>query len=332
MKDTYLYFVTINENYLNYLKSFDRNIRDKSSRPYIGVILEVNKKEYFAPLSSPKEKYKRMQEQIDFFKLDDGKLGAINLNNMIPVISNEKSRERINLSFLKRSGNAKDQNYYYLLRKQMKFCIENKEKLLYQAENLYKLFSKPFNELPKWQKRIYPRINNFKLLEFASQEYERLYIKQEKTNKIKNEDQLYLINVAINKNWNPENVLKISNIGKNGLTEEEKESIEQSIKELDEKELSKYFTGEFDAQQLMSITDGIYDKLNDKQMKLLADSKFNRWQMNEIRKGFDAGLSYENVKVYAKSELEDGKMSELREKMIEKKTKKKGGKEYEKTR
>ena len=55
MKDTYLYFVTINENYLNYLKSFDKNIRDKSNRPYIGIVLKINGKEYFAPLSSPKE-------------------------------------------------------------------------------------------------------------------------------------------------------------------------------------------------------------------------------------------------------------------------------------
>ena len=44
MKDTYLYFVKINENYLNYLKSFDKNIRDKSNRPYIGIVLKYLKK------------------------------------------------------------------------------------------------------------------------------------------------------------------------------------------------------------------------------------------------------------------------------------------------
>lgn len=44
MKDTYLYFVKINENYLNYLKSFDKNIRDKSNRPYIGIVLKYIKK------------------------------------------------------------------------------------------------------------------------------------------------------------------------------------------------------------------------------------------------------------------------------------------------
>ena len=321
MKDTYLYFVTINENYLNYLKSFDKNIRDKSNRPYIGIVLKINGKEYFAPLSSPKEKYKNMNEQIDFFKLDKGKLGAINLNNMIPVIPHEKSREKINLGFLKKSNEKKDHEYYYLLKKQLKFCINNKNKLLYKAENLYKLFSREIEKMPKWQKRIYPRINNFKLLEFASREYEKMYIKKEKANEIQNEDQVYLINKAINKNWNPENILKISNIGINGFKKEEMESLEQSIEELDEKELAKYFREEFDGQQLISITDGLYDKLNKDEMNLLANPELDRWQMNEIRKGFDAGLSYEEVKSYAKSELDDKQMLEIRGELVEKKEK-----------
>ena len=47
---------------------------------------------------------------------------------------------------------------------------------------------------------------------------------------------------------------------------EEMESLEQSIEELDEKELAKYFREEFDGQQLISITDGLYDKLNEDEM------------------------------------------------------------------
>ena len=40
---------------------------------------------YFAPLSSPKQKHLKMKNDIDFYKLSNGKLGAINFNNMIPV-------------------------------------------------------------------------------------------------------------------------------------------------------------------------------------------------------------------------------------------------------
>lgn len=35
-----------------------------------------------------------MKNQIDFIKIDDGKLGAINLNNMIPV-NNENIKKLI---------------------------------------------------------------------------------------------------------------------------------------------------------------------------------------------------------------------------------------------
>ena len=146
-------------------------------------------------------------------------------------------------------------------------------------------------------------------------------MKERYINEIQNENQVYLINKAIKKNWNPENILKISNIGINGFKKEEMESLEQSIEELDEKELAQYFREEFDGQQLISITDGLYDKLNEDEMNLLANSELDRWQMNEIRKGFDAGLSYEEVKSYAKSELDDKQMSEIRGELVEKKEK-----------
>ena len=77
----------VKEDYINYLKKFDDNIRDNKneSRPYIGILLEVNGMNYIAPLASPKEKHKSMKNNIDFFKLENGDLGVINLNNMIPV-------------------------------------------------------------------------------------------------------------------------------------------------------------------------------------------------------------------------------------------------------
>ena len=146
-------------------------------------------------------------------------------------------------------------------------------------------------------------------------------MKQRYINEIQNENQVYLINKAVKKNWNPENILKINNIGINGFKKEEMESLEQSIEELNEKELAQYFREEFDGQQLISITDGLYDKLSEKEMNLLANPELDRWQMNEIRKGFNTGLSYEEVESYAKSEFDDNRMSEIREKLVEKKEK-----------
>ena len=315
MKENKLIFVYINENYLNYLKKYDVKVPEKKNRIYIGALLRINNKEYFAPLSSPKEKHKTMKNNIDIFKIKNGKLGIVNLNNMIPVLPDDKCRETINLTFLKNSNDKKDNQYFYLLNDQLRFCKKNEKQLLEKAENIHKIFIQEFDKLENWQKKMYTRVNNFKLLEFACEEYQRKYIKEN------NRDQKELAEIARMKNWSLGNILKINNIGINGLTEEEKESLTQAIEELEENKLVKYCSGSFDNQQLISITDAIYDKLDNKQMELLANPEFDRWQMNEIRKGFEAGLPYEVIKKYANPEINDKEMSKMREKSIEKKTK-----------
>ena len=52
-------------------------------RKYIGVVLCVNGMDYFAPLSSFKEKHHSMKPGLDFMKVKD--YAVINLNNMFPV-------------------------------------------------------------------------------------------------------------------------------------------------------------------------------------------------------------------------------------------------------
>lgn len=84
-----LVLVKLDVNYCNYLRKFDSkvpyNYDKKLLRPFIGVLFEVNNCLYFAPLSSPKAKHLKMKDNIDFLKIKNGKLGAINFNNMIPV-------------------------------------------------------------------------------------------------------------------------------------------------------------------------------------------------------------------------------------------------------
>ena len=81
--------VKIDYNYCDYLRKFDNkvcyNAGVKELRPFIGVLFQINSKEYYAPLSSPKNKHKVLKNKLDLIKIDDGKLGVININNMIPV-------------------------------------------------------------------------------------------------------------------------------------------------------------------------------------------------------------------------------------------------------
>jgi len=84
-----LKLVQIESDYCDYLRKFDKrvpyNFGEKETRPFVGILFSVESKLYFAPISSPKIKHLKMKETIDFMKLDNGNLGAINFNNMIPV-------------------------------------------------------------------------------------------------------------------------------------------------------------------------------------------------------------------------------------------------------
>lgn len=76
-----LILVRLDSKYCDYLRQFDKkvscNYDRKELRPFIGVLFEVNDCKYFAPLSSPKPKYKIIKTTLDFLKIANGDLGAI---------------------------------------------------------------------------------------------------------------------------------------------------------------------------------------------------------------------------------------------------------------
>lgn len=151
-----------NLEYYNYLRYFEPKIpnitNEKENRPFIGVNLCVNGKNFFAPLTSPKPKHFTMKNTQDFLKIDDGKLGGINLNNMIPIP--RSCLHEININ------DITDIKYKRMLFKQIEWIEKNKLRINNRAKNLYYLIL---------QKRVTPllleRCCNFKLLENKCQEY-----------------------------------------------------------------------------------------------------------------------------------------------------------------
>lgn len=120
-----LRIVKVDAKYCDYLRKFDEKVMynsgDKENRPFIGVLFNVNEIEYFAPLSSPKEKHKKMKNTIDFWKIDNGNLGAINFNNMIPVT--KKQYKLVNLN--KKAKSFDELKYLLLLQNQLKWLNSN---------------------------------------------------------------------------------------------------------------------------------------------------------------------------------------------------------------
>lgn len=161
MKNLKIYY--LDEKYINYLRKFDSKVAYNKceTRPYVGVVYTFNGFNYFAPLSSPKEKHLTMSDKaIDIFKIKDGILGIININNMIPT-----PLECIS-EVLPTITNAK---YKALVENQTTFINDNRRKLL----NKVKLFRFQADKgyLPP---RVKERCCNFKLLEEKCQEYKEL--------------------------------------------------------------------------------------------------------------------------------------------------------------
>lgn len=84
--------VKVNSDYCDYLRKYDDkvvfNFGNKKLRPFVGILFTIGKIEYFAPLSSPKIKHKKLKNTIDLIKINDGRYGVVNFNNMIPVMPN----------------------------------------------------------------------------------------------------------------------------------------------------------------------------------------------------------------------------------------------------
>lgn len=131
-------FYTVSNEYISYLKTIDSKVPDNYSgtRPYVGILLEINGHKYLAPLTSYKPKQDEIADnKITVFKLYEkgnpsNKLGMISLNNMIPIIESEISM--INFS-------EQNKKYATLLTSQINFISSNQDDIVKKAEKLYKV-------------------------------------------------------------------------------------------------------------------------------------------------------------------------------------------------
>ena len=161
-----LKLVIIDSNYCDYLRGFDSKVAynyvKKDTRPFIGVLFNVGKMEYFAPLYSPKPKHLVMKNTLDFLRIDSGTLGAINLNNMIPVTPNNYIVPNLN----RKPKDINEKKYLILLQKQLRWLNSNIDRVKDKSKNLYNLYIN--GQLPT---NIKSRCCNFKLLEKACKQY-----------------------------------------------------------------------------------------------------------------------------------------------------------------
>ena len=157
-------FYEVNGDYVNYLAPYapylfhNRQSGQVNERKYIGIVMQVNGMDYFAPLSSFKQKHTRMKEGLDFIKVQS--YAVINLNNMFPVPSSEYTY----VDF----AAVQDPKYRSLLLAEYRFIKSIQEKIRKNAAALYKhkLANKENTPLAR-------RCNDFRLLEALCTDYEK---------------------------------------------------------------------------------------------------------------------------------------------------------------
>ncbi len=152
----------VSSKYIDYLQPFaphlfhNKRPGQHNERKFIGVVLEVNGFQYFAPLSSFKPKHEKMKESLDFIKV--GRYSVINLNNMFPIPDGQYRYVDI--------SQERDPRYKSLLLAEYRIIRVRQDLIRKNAAALYKL------KLEHGESSsLVKRCNDFKLLEKACKKY-----------------------------------------------------------------------------------------------------------------------------------------------------------------
>ena len=122
----------IRESYVEFLHKIDSRVQFNKGqrRPYVGIVLTIQGFDYYVPLESPKPNHKNIKSGGPVLKLDEGKLGIMGFNNMIPV----KHYHLIEFDIL----TEPDEKYRALLQKQLQYCEKQKQIIFSRAATTYR--------------------------------------------------------------------------------------------------------------------------------------------------------------------------------------------------
>jgi protein AbiQ len=152
-------FYNIKDDYIDFLKRFDSKVAENKceTRPYVGIVLEIDGIKYYAPFTSPKPKHKNMKNGKDFRKINNGIYGAINFNNMIPVV--DAALIEIDIS------NLKNMKYKNLLKNQLLYVNKDKMQIQKTARDLHTLILTDTSKLSRYEASVKARCCDLKILE-----------------------------------------------------------------------------------------------------------------------------------------------------------------------
>lgn len=121
----------VEDKYIRFLKGVDSRVQDNKDRrrPYVGVVLCVGEFRYFVPMESPKPSHQKIKPGRHIMKLDNGNLGLLGFNNMIPI------HDAAIIPF--DIDDEPDAKYAELLRRQVSFINRHKADIYDHATKTY---------------------------------------------------------------------------------------------------------------------------------------------------------------------------------------------------
>ncbi len=191
-----LFFYNVDMKYIRDLSKVDDNVLsvspqiEKQNRPFVGILVMINGKQYCAPITSPKPKHKTMPKNFDYIKImgkvgnGEDIIGVINFNNMIPV--HKSVITPIELKILP-NDNLQTQHYKRLVSNQLKWCRSHSDAILKNAQKTYNIIVNGTGN-----QSLKKRCCNFKKLENVLEK--RLSLKQENISDI---DKLNLYKIVL---------------------------------------------------------------------------------------------------------------------------------------
>lgn len=148
----YIKFLHQSDNRVQYNSTY--NDSKNENRPYIGIVLSINGLNYFAPLEHPRPQHANLKSNPHIYKIKNGKLGLIGLNNMIPV-----PVEALISFDIKKDPNSA------ILQSQYVECKNNWNVIQRKANDIYRRRTIKPN---KFEQKVYC---DFKLLETECKKY-----------------------------------------------------------------------------------------------------------------------------------------------------------------
>ena len=162
-----LLFYIVKKEYIEYLSQYEKHISYNKenvghSRPYLGIVLEIGNYDYFVPLYSYKEHYKKYKNNPSFFFVYDRKnnpLAIIKFSAMIPV------PKSIEVTYLL-DYEKQDDKYKNLISAEYRYINSHKKEIYLRANKMYIAVTKNKNNFLK------TIACDFKLLEEKSLRFE----------------------------------------------------------------------------------------------------------------------------------------------------------------